>query len=284
MGINDSGQVVGLYGYSYNLDTGINTGLAFFAYGFLLSGGSYTRLDVPGARFTQAFGINDSGQVVGYYFVSDQGLHGFLLSGGGYTSFDLPGASAIYGPFGINDSGQVVGWYYGANGEARSFLLSGGSYTRLDVPGVSATEASGINDSGQVVGTYRDASGGYHGFIATPYLPPDLVATSLAWDTAQGGVDFSYAVEGSDLTQDTTAALYWASGTTPDTRIGGPVYETPVEHWWASTGRSTSPTPCSGPRPTGPRTSCSWSTPTRRSPSPTRPTTSETSRSGPTSP
>ena len=50
MGINDSGQVVGLYGYSYILDTGINTGLAFFAYGFLLSGGSYTRLDVPGAE------------------------------------------------------------------------------------------------------------------------------------------------------------------------------------------------------------------------------------------
>jgi Bacterial Ig-like domain (group 3) len=46
---------------------------------------------------------------------------------------------------------------------------------------------------------------------------PDLVATALAWNTAQGGVDFSYEVQGSVLTQDTTAALYWASGTTTDT-------------------------------------------------------------------
>ena len=36
----------------------------------------------------------------------------------------------------------------------------------------------------------------------------DLVASSLAWDTAQGGVDFGYSVKDAALTQDTTAALY----------------------------------------------------------------------------
>jgi hypothetical protein len=46
---------------------------------------------------------------------------------------------------------------------------------------------------------------------------PDLAATSLTWDTAQGGVDFGYQVNGAALPQDTTAALYWASGTTEDT-------------------------------------------------------------------
>ena len=46
---------------------------------------------------------------------------------------------------------------------------------------------------------------------------PDLAATSLTWNTAQGGVDFTYQVSGSALPQDTTAALYWASGTTADT-------------------------------------------------------------------
>jgi choice-of-anchor C domain-containing protein len=46
---------------------------------------------------------------------------------------------------------------------------------------------------------------------------PDLAATSLTWDTAQGGVDFGYSVKDAALTQDTIAALYWASGTTEDT-------------------------------------------------------------------
>jgi len=59
---------------------------------------------------------------------------------------------------------------------------------------------------------------------------PDLAATSLTWDTAQGGVDFGYSVKDAALTQDTKAALYWASGTTFDTVLGGPVYDTTIEH------------------------------------------------------
>ena len=34
-------------------------------------------IDVPGAFFTQAFGINDSGQIVGF-FSNEIGNHGFL--------------------------------------------------------------------------------------------------------------------------------------------------------------------------------------------------------------
>jgi hypothetical protein len=45
----------------------------------------------------------------------------------------------------------------------------------------------------------------------------DIAATKLDWNTAQSGVDFGYEVSGAALTQDTTAQLYWASGTTTDT-------------------------------------------------------------------
>ncbi len=58
---------------------------------------------------------------------------------------------------------------------------------------------------------------------------PDLIAASLTLDTAQGGVNFAYAVAQSPLSQDTTAALYWATGPTLADRIGEPVYEAPIQ-------------------------------------------------------
>jgi hypothetical protein len=66
------------------------------------------------------------------------------------------------------------------------------------------------------------------GVVEVP-TQPDLVASSLTWNTAQSGVDFGYRVSGANLTQDTTAALYWASGPTFAARIGGPVYDTLIE-------------------------------------------------------
>jgi len=36
-------------------------------HGFLYSGGTFTTLDVPGSLLTQAFGINDSGEIVGRF-------------------------------------------------------------------------------------------------------------------------------------------------------------------------------------------------------------------------
>jgi len=59
----------------------------------------------------------------------------------------------------------------------------------------------------------------------------DIAATGLNWNTAQGGVDFSYKVSGADLTQDTTAAFYWSPGPTfdPNTASKTP-YDTTIEH------------------------------------------------------
>lgn len=40
---------------------------------------------------------------------------------------------------------------------------------------------------------------------------PDIAPTSLAWDASRGGVDFGYRISGANLTQATTAALYWSA-------------------------------------------------------------------------
>src|SRR2546427_9504195 len=54
----------------------------------------FSSIDVPGATFTQAFGINAGGEVVGFYIDATGKQHGFLRSGETFTSIDFPGAAA----------------------------------------------------------------------------------------------------------------------------------------------------------------------------------------------
>jgi uncharacterized membrane protein len=98
------------------------------AVGFLLGGRhgaqaaasfTFTPIDVPGASFTEAFGITPSGQIVGIYFDSMD------------TNLTKP----------------------------HGFLYDGGVFTLIDVPGASETQANGINPHGQIVGSYRDSTG-----------------------------------------------------------------------------------------------------------------------------
>src|SRR5262249_61539682 len=80
--INATGQIVGGY-----------QAADYTFHGFLLDNGSYTPLDVPGASFTEARGINDSGQIVESYCNGDCFVAaGFLLDNGNYTTLDeVPG-------------------------------------------------------------------------------------------------------------------------------------------------------------------------------------------------
>ena len=142
-GINDAGQIVGNY-----LDA---SGLA---HGFLLSGDSFTIIDVPGADATAPFGINNAGQIVGFYATDPTApdLAGFLFSEGRFSTIDFPGADLTTAT-GINSSGQIVGSYGGPDCPipgvgCHGFLLSGGRFSTVDVPG-APTVAFGINDLGQ---------------------------------------------------------------------------------------------------------------------------------------
>jgi autotransporter-associated beta strand protein/probable HAF family extracellular repeat protein len=154
-GINNSGQIVGIY---------LNGS------GFLYSGGSagnYTRLQEPSASGdTIARGINNAGEIVGTYFnASVQGTqtHGFLYSGGNFTSIDVEANRTFI--TGINDSGQIVG--YTASGHG--FVSIGGNFITIDDPLASGfTRVNGINNAGQIVGDYNDAMGRPHAFLATP--------------------------------------------------------------------------------------------------------------------
>jgi probable HAF family extracellular repeat protein len=135
----------------------------------------YTTLDDPNAvGYTNAFGINAGGQIVGAYADANNIYHGFLLWHGQYTTLDDPNAGT--GPYqgtfaaGTNASGEIVGYYFDASSAIHGFLLSHGQYATLEDPNAGTrpyqgTRVLGINARGDMVGAYQGAFPGVHGFL-----------------------------------------------------------------------------------------------------------------------
>ena len=98
-GINNSGQIVG-----FSDDVSGN-------HGFLMTGSSFTPINVPVAISIQICGINNSGQIVGSFNNAYGYPDGFLMTGSSFTPINVPGVSQTY-VTGINDSGQIVGYSY----------------------------------------------------------------------------------------------------------------------------------------------------------------------------
>src|SRR5438552_4800352 len=112
-GINSAGEIVGSYFDNNNDSTGGSKGSK--GHGFLLSGGVYRTIDFPGADYTDAWRINDNGQIVGRYKSGNGAFHVFLLTiaSGAFTSIDYPGATqTAMGDFtqmgGLNNTGDIA--------------------------------------------------------------------------------------------------------------------------------------------------------------------------------
>lgn len=130
--------------------------------GMVTDGQDLTMIDYPGATRTVAYGINNSGDIVGNY-VSSGVTHGFLLSAGKFTQIDYPGAAST-SPYGINSKGDIVGGYNDTAGHSHGFLLSKGKFTQVDYPGVDTTP-EGINSAGDIVGMIIPAGKPMAGFL-----------------------------------------------------------------------------------------------------------------------
>jgi uncharacterized membrane protein len=162
LGINLHGDIVGNYS-----TLGVE-------HGFVLSRGTFTEIDVPGATCTQTLGISTAGDIVGFFHDADDAIHGFLLSGGTFTTIDVPPGTLATLAFGIDPSSTfIVGLYAPTNDDVyagtmeHGFLLSGGIFATIDfpVPGVRITQALGVSPQGDIVGDYRDSLGKTHGFL-----------------------------------------------------------------------------------------------------------------------
>ena len=74
-------------------------------HGFVWERGRFTSFDVPGSIYTQAFGINNRGQITGGYRDASGRQRGFLRDGHRSQTLDTPGGNIAYG---INDRGEII--------------------------------------------------------------------------------------------------------------------------------------------------------------------------------
>ena len=194
LGINDDGNAVGFYtdaagnnhGYAYSIHShhfrtvtvsgqgatsvtataidnegdiaGFFTGAGGTQESFLLSdGGRQTIIAYPGATMTQAFGVNDHGEVVG--------------------SFQT----------GTGSSAQTHGFTW----------TKSGSFKTVDDPnGVGATTVNGVNDKGDLVGFYTDSAGNTDGMLALPNSTKTIVKHLTLQSMPTGHVTLSQNSDG----------------------------------------------------------------------------------------
>jgi probable HAF family extracellular repeat protein len=159
---------------------------------------SVINLGTLGGTSSNAYNINDNGQVVGRSTNGDGYYRVFLYDGGVMQDLGTLGGLRSYG-YGINNGGQVVG--YAENEESptrtRAFLYSGGNMQSLGTLGGVLSYANAINNKGQVVGYSQNASGTYRAYIydSSNGMQPigTLGGTSYAQDINDHGQVVGYS-------------------------------------------------------------------------------------------
>ena len=82
----------------------------------------FTQIDVPGASYTAAEGINRRGEIVGLDFDSSGNFHGFLLRNGQFITLDVPGAIGTDANE-IDPCNDIVGDFTDSSGNTHGYLL-----------------------------------------------------------------------------------------------------------------------------------------------------------------
>src|SRR5579863_1321491 len=132
--------------------------------GFLYQNGTFKDIPGPaGATGSYAYGINDSGLIVGAYKDSNGATHGYLLSGTTYTTLDVPKAVATVAT-GINNSGNIVLYWVNSRSIIEGALLTGKTYKTINVPGAMDSIAFDL-DAGDVVFEWLDSNDLPHGAL-----------------------------------------------------------------------------------------------------------------------
>lgn len=210
-GLGAGGLVVGSYHSSTTLD-GEGQVIPGPQTGFLLDGGVYSDLALPGATDTHLRGVSPDGRyVTGYGAMATGGSDSFvtiatspaLTIAQGVTnagtvvgnlivpgapiqrygfSYRLPTGALETFQFagvidtrfrGINGSGTLSGFYRDGAG-SHGFVGLPEAFQTIEVVGALNTFVEGINDAGWLAGTYEDGAGVFHAFLAMPVPEPGM--------------------------------------------------------------------------------------------------------------
>jgi hypothetical protein len=127
-------------------------------------------IKLPGIKTTAVAGrgINDAGDLVGWYIDTDGVEHGFLLSGKTATTIDDPNGTTNLE--GINNNGEISGLYTDADGNRHgiTYDIKKQKFTELTVPGSTYVEVWGLNDNGVVAIDGENSDGTFTGYLYCP--------------------------------------------------------------------------------------------------------------------
>jgi hypothetical protein len=162
-GINNYGEVVGFYKNTPCTDSDVVVPNCPNTKGFKLVNGSYIKLMVPGSSRTVIMGVNDYGDLVGFYTKSADGTtHGFIWYHQNVVkTIDFQGVANATIPFGMNKAGIVVGgfWSTGSAGTGPpggGWVWANGTFSIMDpeVPNAGACcwSVNGISNNGILSG------------------------------------------------------------------------------------------------------------------------------------
>lgn len=178
--VNFSGIAVG------SVDAGTNQRGAIYTGG---GGGIITATTTTGCFFLTAFGINDSGRIVGQGIDPNNAARnvGIVYDIGDNNAFEvgaLPGFNGALA-FGVSNTGYVVGSSMLNQGSGLPFIWSdqGGMVAIPLATGTSQGSARAVNSAGWVVGT--DASAFAIPFLydgTNTYRLADLLPPNSGWD------------------------------------------------------------------------------------------------------
>lgn len=124
--------------------------------------------------FNQLLGINDTGQIAGYFGsgMTNHPNKGYTLSKpyaqGDYTNENFPG-SAQTQVTGLDNSGVTVGFWVDTKGTNNGFYALRGKFHTVNFPtsdnaSPKVDQLLGVNDSGVAAGFYTDGKATNHGF------------------------------------------------------------------------------------------------------------------------
>lgn len=143
------------------------------------------------SKNSYANGLNDLGQVVGYYYTDTWAKRAFLFSGGVMTDIGTLGGTESYASA-INDNSEVVGQARTAEGQWHAFIWDATNGMRdLGTLGGTSSEAYAINNAGQVTGFSATVTGNqaflYSGGSMSAVPGTDAYAQSGAFDINESG-------------------------------------------------------------------------------------------------